>query len=176
MTSMPTLYLAGPMSGIPDLNFPAFNTEAARLRGWGYHVVNPAELNKGADALVADMRPSEHAAHWRHCMKRDIQQLMTCDAIALLPGWEKSRGACLERLIADELGMPAYLVTELGIERKSIEPRPGRPIAISLRHFAMTGDELQRAEKSGVSRQASAASYIHNLARIKLLKAMGGAA
>lgn len=37
------IYLAGPMTGLPEHNFPAFHAEAARLRGLGYHVENPAE-------------------------------------------------------------------------------------------------------------------------------------
>lgn len=37
------IYIAGPMTGLPDFNFPAFNDMAAILRGLGYHVENPAE-------------------------------------------------------------------------------------------------------------------------------------
>ena len=42
---MKRIYIAGPMSNMPSLNFPAFHAEAARLRGLGYEVVNPAEVN-----------------------------------------------------------------------------------------------------------------------------------
>ena len=34
-----------------------------------------------------------------------ISQLVTCDRIHLLPGWEKSRGANEEKRIAELLGM-----------------------------------------------------------------------
>ena len=37
------IYLAGPMTGLPEYNYPAFHAEAARLRGLGFHVENPAE-------------------------------------------------------------------------------------------------------------------------------------
>jgi hypothetical protein len=87
------LYIAGPMTGIPHLNFPAFHAEAARLRALGYEIVNPAEIN---------VDPQEG---WATCLKRDIAQLVTCDGIALLPGWEKSRGAKLEWYIAQSLEM-----------------------------------------------------------------------
>jgi hypothetical protein len=87
------LYLSGPMSGIPELNFPAFNAAAAQLRVDGYEVINPAEIT------------TDHGARWEDCLRLDIAQLVTCEAIALLPGWENSRGARLEEHIASELGM-----------------------------------------------------------------------
>lgn len=90
------IYLAGPMTGLPELNFPAFHAEAARLRKLGYDVVNPAEINL------------DTGAKWEDCMRLDIRELITCGGLALLPGWHNSRGAALERKIADGLGMPSY--------------------------------------------------------------------
>jgi len=87
------------MTGLPDLNFPAFRDAAARLRALGHHVVNPAELNIG----VTD---------WATCMKTDIRHLVECDSIALLPGWEKSRGASLEQHIAQSLGLGVMHLSE----------------------------------------------------------------
>lgn len=87
------IYVAGPMTGLPDLNFPAFHEAAAQLRAMGYEVVNPAEIN---------IDPS---AGWLECMRADIRELVTCDAVYLLPGWQGSRGARLERQIADGLGL-----------------------------------------------------------------------
>lgn len=87
------VYLSGPMTGMPDLNFPAFNAEAARLRDIGFEVVNPAEINR--DATMT----------WEACMRNDIKALCDCDAIALLPGWEQSKGAHLEVHIAHRLGL-----------------------------------------------------------------------
>lgn len=87
------IYLAGPMTGLPDFNFPAFNTEAERLRSEGCTVLNPA------DHGVID------GYDWRDYMRLDIAQLVTCDAIHLLRGWEKSKGATLELYIATQLGL-----------------------------------------------------------------------
>lgn len=108
------LYLAGPMTGLPDLNFPAFHAEAARLRALGYDVVNPAEINGGADELVAcaQMTPAELKAHWRKCMRADIKQLVDCDGVALLPGWQKSKGARIEADLARNLGMSCEMADE----------------------------------------------------------------
>lgn len=86
-------YLAGPMSGIEALNFPAFHREAARLRALGFDIVNPAEIN--ADPSMG----------WHECMRRDIPALCTCEGIFMMPGWEKSRGARLEHTVAQQLDM-----------------------------------------------------------------------
>lgn len=85
------IYLSGPMTGIPDNNFPAFREWAARLRADGMEVVSPAEI--------------QEAGTWELCLRADIRELCTCDAIALMPGWEGSKGANLELHIAHRLGM-----------------------------------------------------------------------
>ncbi|PRH37751.1 DUF4406 domain-containing protein [Burkholderia gladioli] len=90
------LYLAGPMSGIAELNFPAFRAEAVRLRSLGFEIVNPAEIN--ADTTAA----------WLDCMRADIKQLVDCDGIALLDGWEGSRGAGVEHQLARGLGLRVF--------------------------------------------------------------------
>jgi hypothetical protein len=93
------VYLAGPMTGIPEFNFPAFNRAAASLRASGYFVINPVEID------------SDTTGKWEDYLRKDIPQLLTCDQIALLPGWENSRGAKLEKHIADALGMRPIFVS-----------------------------------------------------------------
>jgi hypothetical protein len=90
---MKRLYLSGPMTGLPDLNFPAFNEAAATLRAQGLEVVNPAEINPSGSVT------------WEACMRADIKALCDCDAIVLLPGWERSSGANLELHLAHRLGL-----------------------------------------------------------------------
>lgn len=89
----PRLYLAGPMTGYPLLNFPAFEAMAARLRAAGFRVVSPNEINE-----VPGMS-------WEEAMRKNIPALCTCQGIATLPGWDKSRGASLEVHIGEALGM-----------------------------------------------------------------------
>lgn len=104
------LYVAGPMTGYPDLNFPAFHTKAAELRAAGYVVINPAEIN-GGDAEIAQakaMTPEELQAHWQKCMRKDITELCTCDGIAMLDGWTRSKGATLEHHVAKALGLTVF--------------------------------------------------------------------
>jgi hypothetical protein len=87
------IYLSGPMSGLPEHNFPAFMRYAAELRAAGHSVVNPAEINIDA------------ALSWKQCLRADVRELADCDAIALMPGWEISEGAQLELHIAHRLGL-----------------------------------------------------------------------
>ncbi|GKS93199.1 DUF4406 domain-containing protein [Acidovorax sp. SUPP2825] len=90
---MKRIYVAGPMTGYPELNFPAFHAAAAALRAEGHHVENPAEIN------------ADPTAQWLDCMRADIPRLVTCDAVFLLPGWERSRGARIEQALAAGLGL-----------------------------------------------------------------------
>ena len=87
------IYIAGPMTGLPELNFPAFNAEAARLRALGYDVVNPVELNP------------DRKTPWAECMRRDLKALLDCDTLVTLHGWEYSIGARLETHVAQHVGI-----------------------------------------------------------------------
>jgi nucleoside 2-deoxyribosyltransferase len=101
------LYIAGPMSGMPGHNFPAFEAAAALLRVAGHEVISPHE---GVDLETALAMPVED--RWRHFMKRDIALLVQCDGIYLLQGWERSRGAKVEYRLASDLVMKVYFEGE----------------------------------------------------------------
>jgi hypothetical protein len=90
------------MTSIPEFNFPAFHRAAVSLRASGYTVINPAELDE------ADSTPKE----WHEYLRRDLAELVKCDTIAMLPGYEKSKGARLEKHVAEELGMRVIFITE----------------------------------------------------------------
>ena len=102
------LYVSGPMTGLPELNFPAFHAAAASLRAAGYAVINPAEFGEG-DGMT-----------WADYLRKDIRALMDCDGIALLDGWERSRGARLERHIGIELDMHVRSVDAWLIAAKDV--------------------------------------------------------
>ncbi len=87
------IYIAGPMTGIERLNYPAFNAAAAKLRAQGYEVENPAEN---------DLPPGKQ---WHEYMRHAIPRLLTCTMVGLLDGWTQSKGALLEVEIAQRLGM-----------------------------------------------------------------------
>ena len=102
------VYLAGPMTGYAEFNFPAFHAAAAALRADGVEVVNPAEHG------IVD------GAQWEDYLRADIAQIAACESIALLPGWSKSRGATLEVHIAQALSMPLRYLD--GAERPAAAP------------------------------------------------------
>lgn len=89
-------YIAGPMTGYPEYNHPAFHAKAAELRASGEEVINPAEI----DAEIGLDQP------WDTYLRRDLILLAEhCDKIVLLEGWEKSKGASLEHHVGEKLGM-----------------------------------------------------------------------
>jgi hypothetical protein len=95
-------YLCGPMTNLPEHNFPAFYEAASRLRHNGFKVVNPAELNPE--------RP-----HRALAFKRDFKELLKCTSIILLPGFPYSNGAMKEIMVAAEFGYDVYLYTPGGL-------------------------------------------------------------
>lgn len=95
------VYCAGPMSGYPEYNFPAFFAKEKELIAAGFEVVNPASLNvvpEGVTVVAGDK-------YWKEFMKEDIRQLIECDKIYMLKGWRSSKGASLEFTIAWALGL-----------------------------------------------------------------------
>jgi hypothetical protein len=88
-----TLYVAGPMSGLPDLNYPAFHAAARELRAAGHLVLNPAE------------NPEPPCGSWLGYMRMAVAQVARADAVVLLPGWERSKGARVEFDLARGLGL-----------------------------------------------------------------------
>lgn len=104
MSEPKRIYLSGPMTGHQDHNFPAFHAAADRFRQAGWDVANPAENFGGRTDLPREVY-----------LRADVAMLARCDAIALLPGWERSRGATLEAVLAVELGL-RFFDAESGAE------------------------------------------------------------
>lgn len=112
------VYLAGPMTGIPAFNIPAFDEAAEYLRGEGFDVVSPAELDSpeiraislaSPDGAIATLH--SHGQTWADFLARDVKLITDggFDAIVVLPGWDKSRGARLETFVGAGLnGLPVY--------------------------------------------------------------------
>lgn len=120
------LYTAGPMTHIPQFNFPAFDNMAKALRLAGHEVVSPAELDDPVDRAAALASPDGSALSygngvkktWGQFLARDVQLIADdgIEGIVVLPGWENSRGARLETFVASALcGLPVYTYNAYGL-------------------------------------------------------------
>jgi hypothetical protein len=99
-------YISGPMTGIPDVNRPAFNETAERLRNKGYFVFSPGEEDDSVIEEEARKNGLGQEWAWGQFLKRDLRALLDCDAVVVLPGWRRSKGATLEVHVAQTLGLP----------------------------------------------------------------------
>jgi hypothetical protein len=109
-------YIAGPMTGLPNFNFPAFNAAAKHLRSQGHTVFNPAErdierhggVDISADNHAGDpaLAVKQHGFSLREALADDTAFICKqATAIAMLPGWENSKGARAEHALAVALGL-----------------------------------------------------------------------
>lgn len=92
---MAKIYIAGPISGLPNFNRDAFNAEANRLLGLGHVALNPAILPDGL----------EQHEYMAIC----IEMVKMADQLVMLPGWERSAGARAEHALAIKLGKAIIL-------------------------------------------------------------------
>ena len=100
---MAKVYIAGRMNGLPEHNFPQFNSVAKHLQKLGHEVVSPVDVGeKYFNNDVASHTQQEF-------MEKDIMELLTCDTICLLPGWEDGTGAVMEAAIAKGMGFDFML-------------------------------------------------------------------
>ena len=99
------LYIAGPMTGVPEYNYPAFERAKIQLHKRGYEVLCPT-------AIAADRT---HSWSWR--MRQSLAQVLQADAIAVLPNAACSKGALLELTVARALEMRVLPIAQwIGME------------------------------------------------------------
>ncbi len=107
-------YLAGPMRGHDQFNFPAFDVCAAELRAVGHEVLSPAEHDRevGFDETLNTLDGFD----MRAALMWDIEAVCASECVWVLPGWEASAGCAVEVAAARMLGIPVYSVSvEAGI-------------------------------------------------------------
>lgn len=108
------VYIAGPMTGITEWNYPAFFDAERQLTALGHQVINPARTDGDTleKALAAAGSPEEPSQSWDYYLRRDVVHVTEVDALCLLPGWQKSRGAKLEAHIAKALGLQMLVLRD----------------------------------------------------------------
>lgn len=139
------LYIAGPMTGIAEFNFPAFDDAATRYRAAGHEVISPAEHDRenGLDVtgLTGDLTELEGKFDLAETLLWDLAQVATVDAVVLLEGWERSSGVRAELALAAALGKDA-IVDESGETLPARELVAGKPSSGEVRVTnATTGGE-----------------------------------
>jgi hypothetical protein len=114
-TREPTIYVAGPMRGYENYNYPAFDRCARVLKQQGWIVINPAELDRQAgkpSSNAYDFNPDtnyEDHEFMRKALLRDVVAICEqCTAIYMMSGWEHSKGAKAEYALAKALGLDVF--------------------------------------------------------------------
>jgi hypothetical protein len=135
------------MRNIPLFNFPAFDAASALGRSLGWEVISPAEMDRASgfhETTPATFDP----AGIRQFIRRDVNVLVEVlrgengDAIALLPGWEKSTGARSELALAlwaklEVLDARTFL--PLDAKLVGVETRPPQPAAFGACESGLCG-------------------------------------
>jgi len=88
-------YLSGPMTGLPNFNYPEFNRVAALLRAKGEFVFNPTEHNWDVNNFPI------REAFATYCNFICLE----ADKIVLLKGWQNSLGVSAELALAKNCGL-----------------------------------------------------------------------
>ena len=110
------VFISGPMTGVKDLNKPAFDQAEQWLTQAGYSVFNPARMNFDDS--------------WTHeeIMKIDLTALEQCDYILMLPRWYYSKGSIQEYHYANAIGVEVMSVRDMEPPKK--EEKPSQRIEI----------------------------------------------
>lgn len=121
---MSTFYIAGPMDGYPQRNYPAFHKAGEELKKNDIEVLSPAH-----DEFGRPLKPphpdeehlwKEHLHLWQEQLRESLKKLLLCDGVYMLKGWETSPGAGLEYRTALTLGM-TITVQYQGLEENQHE-------------------------------------------------------
>lgn len=117
------IYVSGPMTGLPEFNFPAFDEVSAALRTAGHAVFSPADNDRvrwlalGVEDIktVPGFTAGDAWEYGKHSQDISTESLFRddfnyivngCNLMVMLNGWEKSTGARYERAIAEALNIP----------------------------------------------------------------------
>lgn len=98
------------MRGYTSLNFPAFFDAEEDLVARGYRVLNPARMD--SELGLSPIRDISECELYE-IVRRDIDAVLKCDMVCLLPGWENSYGARAEKAVAEWLGKRVYEMDDL---------------------------------------------------------------
>jgi len=94
------IYISGPMTGLPDYNYPAFNEAAEYIKSLGHNPINPARHPAGLS--------------YDQYMDYAILDVCCADLVVLLPGFADSKGCKVEVKEAFKNNTSVILLSALG--------------------------------------------------------------
>jgi len=109
MEPITRIYIAGPMTGYKEYNFPAFDAAKEHLIDnplYELEVISPADITR---ELSREMGITDYSLiPMKKYLYEDINALFECDAIYMLKGWENSKGARAEHALAVALDIEIF--------------------------------------------------------------------
>jgi len=118
------VYISGGITGVPN-HRERFLAACDIVEGWSgvNEIVTPFDIPPCADGSCQHWpgNPRSNGHTWMCWLKYDIAEMVKCDMIATLPGWELSRGAVLEVTIALNLGIKVVAITADALDEALIE-------------------------------------------------------
>lgn len=117
---MMQVYLSGPINSlIPDVTHEELKERFNSLQRWlkknfgHWEVLNPLDIGACEDEKCNGFQAHRVAGakydhSWFCYLKYDLREMLLCDAICLLPGWDLSQGAQLEQEVAFRVGLSPY--------------------------------------------------------------------
>ncbi|WP_427130333.1 dATP/dGTP diphosphohydrolase domain-containing protein [Pseudarthrobacter sp. S9] len=179
------IYIAGPMRGLPQFNFPAFDQAASVLESLGHEVFNPADRDRSVGfttkGMTGNENLAEHGFSLREALHADTRWIsLHADAIAVLPGWEKSTGAKVEVALGRALGIPVAYWKNFSQSGPIIEipsdlkPSGALPGTIIREAVARTEDALKRMSFAASGAVVTTTRYTNSANEVRTTSSTGG--
>jgi len=114
---MKRIYIAGKVSNLPEQEVLAkFGNAQSAIELLGFEVVNPMTLVKTHIKEHFLNQPLTDAEIWELAIKVCIKAMIDCDGVVVLPCWNDSKAAKIERQLADDLDMQIFSYTSFGLK------------------------------------------------------------
>ena len=114
------IFLSGPMREYPALNHYAFHEYAEWLRSYGFTVISPADHDheigihpedEDFDVLADTFGAETISTLMAWCLTKVLRE---ATMVALMGGWEQSKGALAEIAAAKSVGIPVFEIDRPG--------------------------------------------------------------
>lgn len=127
------IYVSGPIAGRPEANRAEFESAADLVRWAGADPLLPHDIHPDhLGTCPPDPIVGGDGHTWPCHLRYDVAEMVKCDGVVMLPGWERSHGARLEHTVAAATGIPVHYLGEHG----SIKTSSGSHLFEAVREVA----------------------------------------